>query len=105
MAVAPYSPSARAKASTAPATMPCWQYGIFTRQKIQRSERPRVRAASARFSSKDSKAPRAVRYMSGKLTTTVARIAAYHTMVSLMPKVFSSHAPTVRRGPKTRSRR
>ena len=105
MAVAPYSPSARAKASTAPATMPCRQYGIFTRQKIQSSERPRVRAASARFSSNDSKAPRAVRYMSGKLTTTVARMAAYQTMVILMLNVSSSQAPSGRRGPKTMSSR
>ena len=34
MLVAPYSPSARAKASTVPARMPCRQQGIRTRQKI-----------------------------------------------------------------------
>ena len=45
MEVAPYSPRARAKASTVPAMMPCLQQGIRTRQKIQVLERPRVWAA------------------------------------------------------------
>ena len=52
MEVAPYSPRARAKASTVPARMPWRHTGIRTRQKIQILDRPRVAAASASVGSK-----------------------------------------------------
>ena len=57
MEVAPYSPRARAKASTVPARMPWRHTGIRTRQKIQILDLPRVAAASASVGSKLSKAP------------------------------------------------
>ena len=59
MLVAPYSPSARAKASTVPARMPWRQYGIRTRQKIHAPDCPSVWADQASVSSKLSNAPRA----------------------------------------------
>ena len=76
-----------------------------TRQNTHAFERPSVRPASARFSSKLSNAPRAVRYISGKITTAVAKMAEYQVMVSLTPQCASTHAPTARRGPSTRSNR
>ena len=77
--------------------------GICTRQKIQASERPSVRPASARFWSKLSKAPRAVRYMRGKATTMVAKTADHQFMVSRMPKVSMTQRPMGRLGPRSTS--
>ena len=85
--------------------MPCRQHGIFTCQNTHALERPSVRAASASVWSNDSNAPRAVRYISGKLTTTVANTAAYHTMVRRAPSAESAHAPRGRRGPRSISSR
>ena len=99
MEVAPYSPSARAKASTVPARTPCLQQGIWTRQKTQELDRPRVRPASARFWSKLSKAPRAVRYIRGKATTTVAKMADCQVITSRTPNASWTQAPRGRLGP------
>ncbi len=85
--------------------MPCLQAGILTRQNTHALDLPSVRPASARLWSKLSNAPRAVRYMSGKLTTTVAKIAEYHVMVSLTPKTPITQAPMGRLGPRSTSRR
>ena len=60
---------ARAKASTVPAAMDGQASGIMSRQKMRASDQPSVRAASSMEASSDSKAPSAVRYMRGKLTT------------------------------------
>ena len=77
----------------------------MTRQKIQVLDLPRVRAAWARVTSKDSKAPRAVRYIRGKATTAEAKMAEYHTMVSRRSKTSRNHRPMVRLGPSSRSRK
>ena len=105
MLVAPYSPSARAKESTVPARMPCRQAGIRMRQKIYRLDSPSVCPAWASVSSKLSKAPRAVRYIRGKATTTVAKMADHQVMTSFVPNSDSTSCPTGRRGPSTRSSR
>ena len=55
--------------------------------------------------SKDSNAPRAVRYMSGNATTAEAKTAEYHTMVSRRSNISRNHSPMVRFGPRRRSRK
>ena len=37
-----------------------------------------------------------MRYISGKITTAVAKMAEYQVMVSLTPQCASTHAPTAR---------
>ena len=105
MLVAPYSPSARAKASTVPARMPWRQYGIRTRQKIHAPDCPSVWADQASVSSKLSNAPRAVRYISGKATTMDAKMALYQFMTSLTPKCSMKKMPSGRFAPKSSSRK
>ncbi len=105
MEVAPYSPRALAKESTMPARISLRQTGIRTLQKIQVPDFPKVFPASARVSSKLSKAPRAVRYIRGKITTAVERIAAYQVIVRRIPKCCRKNAPTGCFGPATRSSR
>ena len=105
MLVAPYSPKARAKASTVPAKIPCRQAGIRTRQKIQRFDCPSVCADHASVSSKLSKAPRAVRYISGNATKMEAKIALYQFMTSLTPKCSPKKRPSGRFAPISRSRK
>ena len=61
--------------------------------------RPRVRPASDRVSSKLSKAPRAVRYIRGKATTTVAKMADHQVMTSRTPNVSRTQAPMRPLGP------
>lgn len=56
----------------------------------------------ARVSSKLSKAPRAVRYMSGKATTADARTPPYQVMTKRMPTSLRK-MPTGCFKPKTRS--
>ena len=56
-------------------------------------DRPSVRPASARVWSKLSKAPRAVRYISGKATTMVAKIADHQVITSFTPKVSRTQEP------------
>ena len=74
--VHPNSPKARAKASTVPEAMDDQAKGSMRRMKMRPLDQPRVRAASSMFGSKLSKAPRALRYMSGKATTTAAMTVA-----------------------------
>ena len=105
MLVAPYSPKARAKASTVPARMPCRQQGIRTRQNIHALDCPSVWADQASVSSKLSKAPRAVRYISGKATTMDAKMALYQFMTSLTPKCSMKKMPSGRFAPKSSSRK
>ena len=76
-----------------------------TRQKMVLFLRPSVRPASASVSSKLSKAPRAVRYMSGNATTTVAAMADCQRITSFCPKTSRNHAPSGWFGPKTSSSR
>ena len=87
MEVAPNSPMARAKDNTTPARIPWRQQGMRMRQNIYVSERPRVHPAWARVSSKLSKAPRAVRYISGNTTADTAKIADHHCITSFWEKV------------------
>ena len=75
------------------------------RQKMNVFERPSVWPEYASVSSNASNAPRTVRYIRGKMTTMVAKMADHHVMTSLRPKVLSTHAPTMRFGPSTRKRR
>ena len=83
--------------------MPWRHTGIRTRQKIQILDRPRVAAASASVGSKLSKAPRAVRYIRGKATTTVAKTADHQVITSLRPKWACTQAPMGRLGPSSTS--
>jgi len=76
MRVAPNSPMARAKDSTAPAMMPRLASGSVTLQAVQSSEWPSVEEASSRVRSMDSMAARVVLIMSGRATTNEASTAA-----------------------------
>ena len=67
--------------------------GIMSRQKMRASDQPSVRAASSMEASSDSKAPSAVRYMRGKLTTTAEMTAASHVKTSDTPCAMN-HWPT-----------
>ena len=62
-------------------------------------------ADQASVSSNASNAPRAVRYMSGKMTTAVAKMADHQVIVSFNPNVSRNHMPIGRFGPRTRSSR
>ena len=81
------------------------QAGIRTRQKIQVLDCPRVWADQASVSSKLSKAPRAVRYISGKATTMEAKMALYQFMTSFTPKCSRKKMPSGRLAPKRSSRK
>ena len=83
--------------------MPWRHTGIRTRQKIQVLDRPSVCPASARVRSKLSKAPRAVRYMKGKATATVAKTADHQVITSRRPKWSCTQAPMGRLGPSSTS--
>ena len=72
------------------------------RQNMYVFERPRVCPEYARVSSKLSKAPRAVRYISGKATTAAASTPPYHVITNLMP-YWARNMPRGRLAPKTRS--
>ena len=104
MLVAPYSPSALAKASTVPARIPWRQARMRTCQKIQVLDSPSVWPDQARFSSKLSKAPRAVRYISGNATTTAAATPPGQFMTSLIP-ICIRKLPSGRRVPNRSSRK
>ena len=78
--------------------------GQYT-QKIQLSDWPSVWADHASVSSKLSKAPRAVRYISGKATTMEAKMALYQFMTSLTPNCSMKKMPTGRFAPKSSSRK
>jgi hypothetical protein len=54
---------------------------------------------------KGFKRARAALYMSGKATTTAAKIADHQVMTILNPNTCSTHAPIIRLGPKKRKRR
>lgn len=56
-------------------------------------------------SSKLSKAPRAVRYISGKATTMEAKMALYQFMTSFTPKCSRKKMPSGRLAPKRSSRK
>ena len=84
---------ARANASTSPAVIPALQHGSLILQKIKLSLNPRVLAESSMLRSKDWKAPRVVRYISGKATTVVAKTVDHQVMVSLISKFSKKKAP------------
>ena len=105
MEVAPYSPIARANASTVPDAIPGPAAGMTTRQKIRLSLIPRVWPAWIRFISTCSKAARALRYISGNATTTEAKMALYQFMTSFTPKCCMKKMPSGRFAPKSSSRK
>ena len=80
---------ARAKASTVPAAMDGQPSGSMSLRKMRSSDQPSVRAASNICGSRPSKAPSAVRYMSGKLTTAAEIIAAGQVNTRLTPCAMS----------------
>ena len=82
--VAPNSPKARVNDSTSPASIPERAFGKSTYQKIRHSDTPSVLAAARIFGSSCSKAPRAVRYMSGSDTTMAAMTAAFQVNTSVI---------------------
>ena len=95
---------ARAKASTVPAAMDGQANGIIRLRKMRASDQPRVRAASIMRPSSDSNAPSAVRYTSGKLTTTADITAACQVKTRDTPCAISQRPTPVDR-PKSMSRR
>ena len=85
--------------------MPSLQFGTMTRQKMYVFDSPSVCALYMRLWSKPSNAPRTVRYMSGKETIAVAKIAEYQVIVRRTPKISSTGAPTGPSGPMVMSRK
>ena len=104
MSVAPNSPSARAKARTVPASTPGAAIGNSTLRKTRPSEAPNVRAASRSLGFTCSKAPSAVRYISGKATTVAAITVAGQEKTMVMP-ISDSARPMKLCRPKTSNRK
>ena len=83
--VAPNSPSAREKASTAPARTPRQASGSVTRKKADTGPQPSVRARPTSRGSTSSNAVRAERTSSGNDITAVARTTAFQVKTTSTP--------------------
>jgi hypothetical protein len=97
--VAPNSPSALAKASTAPATRPGQASGRVMVRNTFHGGAPRVAAACSRRRSTCSIDRRIARTISGKPITAQASAAPVQRKARRMPHCSSSQAPTTPRVP------
>ena len=104
ISVAPNSPSARAKASSTPASTPRQAIGSVTRKNSAHSPRPSTRAARSSCGSTPSKAARADFITSGNATIVAAITAPCQVKIRLMPKLSHSQAPSQPRLPMITSR-
>ena len=103
ISVAPNSPSARAKASSTPATMPRAASGSVTRKNTPAWHTPSTRAAFSSCASTFSKAARADLNTSGNATTAAAMTAPCQVKTSSMPQP-ASVSPSTPRRPSSTSR-
>ncbi len=92
--VAPNSPSALAKHSSAPAITPGRASGSVTVRMVQAREAPSAPAACSSLSSTPSMARRIARTISGKPITAQASAAPVQRKERTMPNVSWSQAPT-----------
>ena len=91
--VAPNSPSARAKASVAPASTPGQHKGKVIVRKVRQRPAPSVRAASSSRRSTDSSDSRIARTASGKAITAAASAAPVQRNSRVTPNQRSSGPP------------